>query len=177
MLFTSALFAQVCLKAHCFCASGQHNRCLSELRFWNVAFSPFCFTSWEFFSHPYVAVSWCPIPDSTFQHRDKNKWVTESTQTCRNSVKSHWRLRIGPPAWCGLVSVMRTDTERLWRECVSGCYIEKHLNMSAQQGFLTYTLETLRQDGCPGTYMPTDSWHGLDSAWGVRVCFCVGLCE
>lgn len=36
---------------------------------------------------------------------------------------------------------------------MSGCYIEKHLNMSAQQGVLTYTLEMLRQDGCPGTYM------------------------
>ncbi len=130
----------------------------------------------EFFSHPYVAVSWCPIPDSTFQHRDKNKWVTESTQTCRNSVKSHWRLRIGPPAWCGLVSVMRTDTERLWRECMSGCSIEKHLNMSAQQGVLTYTLETLRQDGCPGTYMPTDSWHGLDSQREEYGCASVWVC-
>ncbi len=35
---------------------------------------------------------------------------------------------------------------------MSGCYIEKHLNMSARQGVLTYTLKTLRQDGCNGTY-------------------------
>lgn len=52
--------------------------------------------------------------------------------------------------WAGVSH--ENDTERLWRESVSGCYIEKHLNMSARQGVLTYTLETLRQDGYPGTY-------------------------
>lgn len=120
---------------------------------------------------------WCPISDSTIQHRDKNKWVTESTQTCWNSAKSHRRLRIGPPAWCGLVSVMRTIQSvyggnmcvwLLYREafehvCTAG---GSHIHpRNAQTRWLPWHLEAW-----------WDSWHGLDPQCEEYGCASVWVC-